>query len=429
MHHKLTSFFTRHDIITADQYGFQKNKSTTLATFNLVNEILHKRNSNHYVSVLFFDMSKAFDFVNHDLLLQKLQQYGIRGQALNWIYTYLSNRLQSTEITQVTKKCISKAHKSKFMLNRSGVPQGSVLGPLLFLLYVNDLPKITNYRSILFADDISIIISTPKEKSLTWHQSQINDVLLTVVTWLHNNNLTVNLSKTKYMNFNNVDIFNIKYNDITIDNTNNTQFLGISIDNDLKWKQQIDIVCGKLSRFSYALHKLTKVVNRRTATISYFAYVESVLRYGLLIWGNSTDINKAFVCQKKCIRAIYGVPPDTPCRPLFKKLNVLPLPCLYILNVAIFVKKYTYLFTQTKDIVVGRTLRNMKLLVHDECPKSESYARNCYSMCIKINNKIPDLLKELPVHRFRKSLRAWLMTHLFYSTREFLQNTSFHPLS
>lgn len=422
LHSKLYSFFLKYNVIAADQYGFQRDKSTTLATFNLVNEILHKINANNYVTALFFDMSKAFDFVSHSLLMEKIEQYGVRGPAYDWTKSYLENRSQTVEISGINMKRTMKTYKSKAKINKYGVPQGSVLGPLLFVIYINDISKITHHRTILFADDITVIVATPKGRSLSEHESEINNVLQLTIEWLNNNNLNININKTNFINFNDINNLKIILNDIVINKIDCTTFLGIDIDNKLNWKNQVERVCNKLNRFSYALGKLTRVASRQAAITAYYAYVESVLRYGVLVWGNSTDANKAFIAQKKCIRAIMMMTPDMSCMPLFKSLKILPLPCLYILEASSFVFQNQSLFRKTKDNT-SRNLRNPNALVFDCKPKSARFRKNCYAMCTTIWNKLPCSLKNIKLkHRFKKAIKSWLMQHLFYSMKDYIDH-------
>lgn len=421
MHNKLVSFFDKFDILCRNQYGFQKNKSTTLATFDLVNNILKSINNNDYVTVLFFDMSKAFDFVSHNRLIIKLESYGIRGNALSWIRTYLQNRMQLVEISQINNKNNTiETYQSEFKNISTGVPQGSILGPLLFLAYINDLPKCIKHKTILFADDISVIVTTEKNKGIRDHDLEVNKTLGIVIDWLNANNLKININKTYYMNFNNFGLnLNIHYQGQVLKHANSVRFLGTEIDSNLDWKQNVDNVCSKINRFSFALYKLTKVANKATALTAYFAYVESVLRYGLVIWGNSTNSHRAFVAQKKCVRAICGVAPDKSCRPLFKLLNILPLPCLYIFEVAKFVKKNPNQFKQAKDLYTRNT-RNGNRLVFDFIPKSARMHKNCFCMCVIIYNKIPQFIKDQSFNQFKKILHEWLVMRGFYSVQEFL---------
>lgn len=419
MHAKLTSFFNKYHILNERQYGFQKNKSTSHAIFDLVRETMFGLNEKSYTTALFFDMSKAFDFVCHDLLLKKLEHCGVRGVVLKWIKTYLQNRKQSVEISQIDKNKVVQTYKSQFKENRFGVPQGSVLGPLLFLVYINDLPDVTEHQCILFADDISVVVRTDGKLTIENHKNDIEKTVKSIILWLRNNNLTINIKKTCFINFNNniSQTLNIYYQGQLLINTKTTKFLGIEIDNRLDWKKQVEIICNKVNSFTFAIYKLTRIASRSTALTAYFAYIESVLRYGLIMWGNSTEVEKAFIAQKKCVRAICGTAPDEPCKPLFKHLKILPLPCLYILEVSKFVKLNMKFFKQAKDIY-PRNTRNSNRLVSVVIPKSVMFQRNCYWMCIQIYNKLPERIKQLPFNKFKTDLYTWLCDKMFYTVKE-----------
>jgi hypothetical protein len=155
---RLNEFFEQQNVIKREQNGFRKNMSTSLAVFKLIKTVTNCVDTGEMVVVLFFDMTKAFDFVHHDRLINKLNKYGIRGIAEKWINSYLRDRVQYTEITQLQADKHLKCFKSQLKFNRYGVPQGSVLGPLLFLTYINDLPDIIPHDCILFADDTTIVI-------------------------------------------------------------------------------------------------------------------------------------------------------------------------------------------------------------------------------------------------------------------------------
>lgn len=419
---QVMGFFNKYSVLRANQYGFQKQKCTTLATFNLVRHILQSTNDNLLTTVVLFDMSRAFDFVHHSLLLSKLEQNGIRGPALSWIASYLDDRRQCVQITKFQPNQLTHEYKSSFVANGFGVPQGSVLGPLLFLVYINDLPQFASHRTILFADDISLVVSSKKDANIHEHEMDINSSMNIIIKWLTDNNLNINIDKTYYLNYNNIkNQLNIKHNGLSIKNTECAKFLGIYLDNKLKWKEHVGSICKRINRFCYPLHRLTKMAPRSTALTAYFGHIQSIIKYGLLIWGNSTDIGKVFVAQKKCIRAICGAGPMETCRPLFKELRVLPLPCLYIMEVARFVKDHWSLFKKQSDMCM-RTLRYPNRLVTDVVPRSTRYKRNCIYMCITVYNKIPESIKMLSGNQFRKVLYNWLTNKNYYSINDFLHD-------
>jgi hypothetical protein len=203
------------------------------------------------------------------------------------------------------------------------------------------------------------------------------------LTWLENNNLNIHLDKTKYILFetkSSADInMNINYNNIKIENVNMTKFLGILMDIFCNWKAHIDVLVTKLDRYIYALNRIRQVASRDAAVIAYDGYMLSTLRYGIILWGNSTDMLRAFRLQKKCIRSICGAHYLNSCKPLFNDLNVLPLPCLYIHEICTFVKKQDCLFLKKESN--GRSQRNGERL---QIPQQRLalYSENCYCIAI-----------------------------------------------
>jgi hypothetical protein len=420
MHVRITKFCDKHGIIVKNQNGFQIGKSTSLAAFNLIKAIIDQVDKRKPVTAVFFDMSKAFDFVSHDRLLEKCEMYGIRGLALNWIKCYLCKRTQSVEVENINGKNIAYYSKSCFKEIKTGVPQGSVLGPLLFLLYINDLPLITRHECILFADDISLVIPCDVN-TIELYNMDINNTINDMIMWMKINNLQPNLEKTKYVQFYNrngsVDI-NLKYNDEQIAETDNILFLGILLDKNCSWKPQIDRICTKINRFVYVLRRLATLVNKSTALTAYHGYVASVLRYGLLLWGNSCDINRVFVSQKKCVRAICRLPPRTSCRPLFKDLGILTLPSLYIFETCKFTRLHPDLFIKLSS-VCKFNVRDTEKLVLPVTYKTKLCSKNSYAMAIKLYNNLPIDIRRLALKPFISALHKWLIDKCFYTTQEF----------
>lgn len=370
-------------------------------------------------TAVFFDMSKAFDFVSHEKLLSKCDKYGLRGNAQKWLQSYLYNRSQYVKINHINKKKEEVSSKSKTALNTVGVPQGTILGPLLFIIYINDLPCVTKHQCNLFADDISVVI--PKESNSNYNDD-INNTINNISEWLKANNLKINVNKTKYIRFYNRKPKNNKLtlliNNESIMECDETEFLGIVIDSQCSWKKHINKVCTKINRFVYALWRLKTQINQKAALTAYHGYVASNLKFGLLIWGNSTDLNKAFISQKQCIRAICDVPPLTSCKQLFPKLNLLTLPSLYILECCTFVKNHPYLFIQADDHS-NRSVRHRGKLILPKM-RTHQYNKNCYPSCIIIYNKLPHSLTELNINIFKRKLFNWLKIKCFYSVKEYL---------
>ena len=223
-------------ILAREQDGFRSNSYTETAAYNLINNIIEALNSNKWVGGIFCDLTKAFDYVNHNILLSKLEFYGITGKAKNLIKSYLNDRYQRVRI----KNKYLKNHFSEWEKVRQGVPQGSVLGPLFFLLYINDLPGIINDTYIskptIFADDTNIIITNPK---ISVFKEEINAVVEKISNWFQTNLLILNFNKTYYMHFSArskhlIDI-QLSYKGNYITNTLSTRFLGLTLDSTMSW--------------------------------------------------------------------------------------------------------------------------------------------------------------------------------------------------
>lgn len=374
------------------------------------------------VTSIFLDMSKAFDFVNHSKLLHKLQFYGIRGKANEWLESYLNNRKQCTEITTLVTDefghVLRKSVRSNLLTNSIGVPQGSVLGPLLFLVYINDLPDAIPHRCILFADDTTIIIKCHKNQM----QSTVMDALENIITWLDHNNLKVNINKTNLMQFNSYNSMtsplNIKYNDESVDEVNITKFLGLNIDNHLNWKLHVDLVCARLERYVFALKRIRQNVSVDAALAAYHGYVSSVLSYGLILWGNSVEVERVFKIQKRCVRVICKAWYLDSCRPLFRNCKILPLACMYIRDICVFTKLHHVYFQKRCDVITRQKRKKFANLLYQPVCRKNIYERNVFNMCINIYNCIPDDIKLLNGQLFKNKLNDWLLQRCFYSIRE-----------
>ena len=228
MYNRLLSFINKHDILYEHQYGFQAGKSNELAINSLLGNITEALEVKKNNICVFLDFAKAFDTVNHKILLKKLHYYGIRGHSLQWFESYLSER----------KQCVSIGNtNSDIGILACGVPQGSILGPLLFLLYINDITKSSNkLKFLLFADDTCLSCSYESNKNT---ESIINEELQKVTEWLVTNRLSLNVDKSNYLVFlfkNKRDTLNITMNNEILHEKEETKYLGIIIDRKLNWK-------------------------------------------------------------------------------------------------------------------------------------------------------------------------------------------------
>src|SRR3989442_7135846 len=263
---------------------FRKNRSTQLALVSYLDYVTGAADKNEIILSLFIDLSKAFDTINHIILLKKLENYGIRGLANNLIKNYLTNRLQYVEIENFSSDSLNIM---------CGVPQGSILGPILFLLYVNDMHTCSQLlKFFLFADDTTLLFSSSNITSL---MNTVNNELLHLADWFALNKLSLNISKTKYMIFKSINIdsleMGILLNEKKISHVHTTKFLGVEIDDKLSWKKHIESIEKKLSSAIFIIRKIRYKINQQTARKLYDTLILPHITYCNLIWGNTYKSN------------------------------------------------------------------------------------------------------------------------------------------
>ena len=285
---------------------------------------------------VFLDFSKAFDCVNHSILLQKLNFYGIRGIAYQWFASYLGNRKQYV--------CYDGVSSEDGNIS-CGVPQGSILGPILFLLYINDIVNVSSTLFlILFADDTNAFISG---KNIMEIISKMNLELKKLVIWLDVNKLRLNTKKTHFMVFSPTkksvpDHCKLSISNDEIHQVSHTKFLGVMIDNKLNWDFHINYIKSKIAKAVGIISKARKFISSRYLITLYYAFLYPYINYCIEVWGSaaSTRMQSLIKLQKRAVRIITSSGYRDHTAPLFIKLGILPIEKLYILKILIFMYRF-----------------------------------------------------------------------------------------
>ena len=407
LYNELNKFLTKNKIMHKHQYGFKENSSTEQAITQIIEQVSSYMEKQLTTCCIFIDLSKAFDTVNHKILLSKLYSYGIRGIPAKLITSYLTNRTQRTKID-----CASSDSETIVC----GVPQGSILGPLLFNLYINDLPNASLFSVRLFADDACLLYTNKDpiivEKTVNQHLKHINN-------WLKINKLSINYTKTNFKIFSRSKIdfkFNIQMEGNKIEQVKEVRYLGVYLDHKLKWNKHIEIIKSKLCRASYVLSKLRHYVDLGTLKMVYYSLVYPHLNYCVSAWGGvcKTNLQPIVRLQKKILRIITFSSFDSHSDPLFLKLQILPFDFIYKLNLSILMNKI-----QNNNITGSYNLIPLQNIHNHNTRLSTS--RNYYQTKSSINTgqttftnqglklwrKVPTDIKQLPLNLFKYKIKQF----------------------
>ena len=298
---KLYGFLTQHNLFFDSQYGFRTKRSCEHAIMEMVGHVLHAKNDGKHTMGVFLDLSKAFDTLDHRVLISKLERYGVRGVMLDWFKSYLTGRSLVAKISTMDRVTTKSNHYDITF----GTAQGSCLGPLLFVIFCNNIYQLPILgKLILFADDTTLIESHKNKQFLQYAVSHNMSLLM---DWFVANKLTLNLAKTLAMEFWPVKDNNnpkIKIMDVEIPLVHVTKFLGVYLDDKLKWEYHANQVYNKIQANKQLLNISKNFLNIPTMVKIYYAHIHSHLRYGLVVWGSmmtktsKTELEKL---QKACI--------------------------------------------------------------------------------------------------------------------------------
>ena len=409
---RLMAFFEKFNILSLNQFAYQKNNSTTNALDIIMEKIYSSLNKKKYVMGVFLDQSKAFDLVVHSILLEKLKNTGIRGKELELIRNYLSGR----------KQYVKLGNEESTLENVSmGVPQGSTLGPLLYLVYINDLKNCHNLEAVLYADDLSLFFASENLNDL---YSVINENLTNVYSWFCTNSLKLNSKKSNYLLFagkKRTYEKQLKLGDNIINRNSHIKLLGVTIDDKLTFKKHINAVSSKISFVGHLLSRcyyLPEYVKKKL----YFSYAHPMVVYGITVWGRTYENHKKTIkkSHKRLVKKINNSKLNY--RDSLKKYGILNIDMQTNFTLATNIHKVIYgnAPTLVKNLINKNKLRNSgnriltrrnnqirKPKVNVNCMKrSFDYAAS------KVWNEIPNNIKNPNYKVFKKKAKAYFIDKL-----------------
>ena len=325
---RLVSFVERYTIISDSQFGFQKGRDINQAVIKLTSLTIKAYHDKVYSVCFFLDLRKAFDTVDHNILLNKLDHNGFRGSSNNYLRSYLEGRMQYLQVNNF---------RSEKLPISKGVPQGSILGPLLFCLYINDLVYAVDAEVILFADDAAFVLTAP---TLDLLYTRIKKLFNDLMRYLTYNKLVPNLKKSKLMYFTSRPVpdtlEDISFGTERIEWVSEMKYLGVVLSGKMTFQSHIEKVTGQLSRYIGVFSQLSKSIPIDILKLLYFSFIVPHLCLHIVVWGASPDfhMNKLKTKQNTLLRIILKVPYENG-RPLmsnielYKNLQVLNLDALY----------------------------------------------------------------------------------------------------
>lgn len=423
---RMMKYLDKFNILASAQHGFRSGRSTQTAAICLVDYVYKSLDDGFHVAGLFFDLSRAFDSLSFQFILDKCYNLGFRGVFLDWLRSYLEGRSMCVKL----ENSLSADHSVNL-----GVPQGSVLGPLLFLIFINDLPgnlrmmfvdslapqnalMVRKYLLTLFADDVSVVITAPSFEEL---QRLCGVLVSCFADWCHRNNLMINIRKTECIYFTlcqSDQQLIIHYLNDDVLSKESAKFLGIHLDSGLRWFTHVDSLCNKLNSSYFAISRVKDFLPPESLRNIYYCLVYSHLSYNILLWGNSSDVGRAFILQKRILRMMYNIPPRQSCRALFVENCILTLSSIFILKCLLHVKE------NEADMIKLSSFHNYKTrsegLLHIPKHRTAKFEMSPTYQSIKLYNHLPFSIRHLNYNEFKKNVKSLLLEKCYYTVNEYL---------